>query len=209
MTIPEGFAEITYKFTGAAAPRGAYVVFGVQNVADVGAPTVANLARASFTSSTMPARLTDDVALTEVRAKLGPDATGDFASETGSWPGTQATTSFPPQVATLVRKVTGSGGRRGRGRMYFPGVPETGVDDAGIISAAGVTAWNLALADFLGALSGNDLPMYLLHDPATIWTLVNGQPRRVPISGPIPAPDVVSSLIVDPKVATQRRRLRA
>lgn len=208
MTIPVGYAEITYKFTGAAAPLGAYVVFGVQNVLDSSAGTVAQSARLAFSGSTLPARLTDDVAVTEVRAKLGPDATGDFASVTGSWPGTQATTSMPPQVATLVRKVTASGGRRGRGRMYFPGVPETGVDDAGVISGAGVTAWTTALADFLGALTANDVPMFLLHDPATIWTLVNGQPRRVPTSDPIPEPDLVTSLVVDPKVATQRRRLR-
>jgi hypothetical protein len=113
--------------------------------------------------------------------------------------GTAATTMFPPNVAVLIKKRTALGGRRGRGRMYFPWfLGEGDADERGSISAAvqanlsaACENFRLAIAAASGAVPGT--PMVLLHSTAPL--------------GPAVAPTPVIALVVDPLVATQRRRL--
>lgn len=92
--------------------------------------------------------------------------------------------------------------------MYFCGIPESQYDDGGLISGASQTAWNTAGAAFITDLTVRDSPMVLLHEPATDWVLVNGQPRRVPNGDPVPAPNIVTTLTCDAHAASQRRRQR-
>lgn len=207
MTIPVSFAQVTHEFTGSQLPHGAAVVYGVSNDLDHSAEEVAAVAVASF-NLIMP-QLSAGITLVNTRAKLGPDETGPSFEETSAFVGGVAVASgLAPNSAYLCTKNTAIGGRRGKGRMFIPGVSETVVDPNGNLTGAFQTALQALVTDFFESLAINDNPMVLLHGPTTEWVLVDGQPRRVPVAGAIPAPDDVVSLDLQATVGTQRRRLR-
>lgn len=112
-----------------------------------------------------------------------------YTSTAAAVAGTINTAIQPPQVTWVVRKITASGGRKGKGWMHLPSVSETGVDAGGDVLAASVTTYNARLALLLGDHSAAGYPMRLLsHDPAE-------------------GSKVITSLIMTPKVGTLRRRL--
>lgn len=96
-------------------------------------------------------------------------------------------------VSLLVRKNTGLGGRRNRGRMFIPGTPSTLVSNIGVVTASHVTAaqtaMNLLMSSGLFTASNTDAAV-LFHETPPF------------------TPSVITSLDVQPIVATQRRRLR-
>lgn len=205
--IEAGYGQVTHHFIGGAVPLGAAVTYGIRNDSDISAVGCASLARAAVAG--VVARLTDSVAMVRTSVKLGPNDTGSSGEHAGAAVnGASGTNAAPPNVAYLVTKVTLLGGRRGRGRMFFPGVEETGVNDGGLNDQAVIDAWTIALDDMLGLLAVSDIPMYLLHGPKTEWVLIQGQPRRVTVAGAIPTATIVESLIFDARVASQRDRNR-
>lgn len=208
MAIPEGYAEVTHLFTGPAVPLGAAVVYGVILTVEETPMETALQAHGCYEGSLL-VRQTDNTTLAATRVKYGPDETGPSAEYTASPAnGGQTTESGTPQQAYLFTKTTALGGRRGKGRMYVPGVSEPVVDMSGIVTPV-FTAGNAAAgAAFLSDLDGAGIPMCLLHGPATEWVLVDGQPRRVPVAGPVPEPTLVTGLAASNLIATQRRRLR-
>jgi hypothetical protein len=208
MTLPVGFARITLNFTGVNLPTGGSVIYCIENPADDPASQLATEAITAWSGSTMPGHQSSDVSLTSVLCKKGPDETGASAVATASVPGAGGANSAPPGVCWLIHKHTPLGGRRGRGRMYVPGIPEGNVEDDGMILASEVTAINTDLVAWLAANVAAGTPTMLEHFPETEWVLVNGQPRRQPVGGAVPSPTVVSGMTCDPKSATQRRRLR-
>lgn len=210
MIIPEGFAEITYRFEGQRLPNGAAVVFGVQNAGNLSATAVATAARTAATTGLMT-NLNSGVGLVEVLAKLGPNEDGPSASATGTIAGGVAIAdALAPNSAFLVTKNTARGGRRGKGRLFLPGVSETVVDGNGDIAPATATNLQAELTEWLGNLNTAGIPMVLLHGPPTSWVLVDGQPRRRPIGGNWDdVPNTVQSLALQTRIATQRRRLRS
>ena len=107
-------------------------------------------------------------------------------------PGGNAGAASPPNTAMLVKKGTSRGGRKGRGRMFVPGLPADYVADTGFL--AGVQGvlndqFNTLMTGLKTDL--NDAELVLLHSE--------------PGDGD---PDVITSFTVDNMVATQRRRLR-
>lgn len=107
--------------------------------------------------------------------------------------------ALPPNSAVLIRKQTGLAGRRGRGRMYVPGVLEGSVDNVGLLTSTYrgslQTAYDLWLTGLEeGVSSILPMPPVVLH--------------RSEGAGVEPAPTPVTSLTVETKIATQRRRLR-
>lgn len=108
--------------------------------------------------------------------------------------GTQ--TPLPQNCAILVRKRTDLAGRRGRGRMYVPGLSEAAVSPTGVIESEWLAGLQTRADNFLEALQLtvgiND--MVILH--------------RSEGAGTEPAPTPVLSLVVDERIATQRQRLR-
>jgi hypothetical protein len=208
MTIPEGFAQVTHTFSGVALPHGAAVVYGVENVAEDTAGEIAVGTKAQFGINIMP-RVFGQVSLVNTNVKLGPDDTGPSADEGGEpIAGGTAGAGAVPSAAYLITKATALGGRRGKGRMFVPGVEESVVDAQGVVAAGFAVTFSGNLANWLEDLASNGWPLVLLHDPATEWVLVDGQPRRVPVAGPVPDPTTVTSLSLSGTVATQRRRLR-
>jgi hypothetical protein len=107
---------------------------------------------------------------------------------------------LPQNCAQLVRKRTGAAGRRGRGRMYWPGIIEGNVSETGVIASgyladlqSNANAWHAALLAGLGGV-GPALPPVILHRSEGIGTE--------------PPPTPVTSFQVDNVIATQRQRLR-
>jgi hypothetical protein len=111
--------------------------------------------------------------------------------------GTNAGQGPPNNVTLLVRKQSALAGRTNRGRSYLPpyGLQESEVDRAGFLTGAFLTTFQATLDAFLLEVQTDGADLTINH--------------AQPLVGPIPAPTVVTSLIIDQRVATQRRRLRS
>ena len=193
MEIPVGYAQANLRFTGSAMPTGAEITLGLDVSSYVGTPdSVAALLASQWNVDNVDARMTLYLALTEVRVKYGPVATGPTGVWTGSIPGTQSGDSAPPNTAALVRKLTDLGGRAGRGRFFFPGVSEANAGGGGTLDPTEATNLEDALNDWGVALTAADLQPVLLHSE----------------SSPVSTPTPVNAFSVDGLLATQRRRLR-
>lgn len=187
VTIPEGYAQANFIFSGAALPNGAQITLGVDLGSLVGTPSsLAQLIYDDF--SVVIANLAGSVALTELLLKIGPSETGPTGTASGSLVGGGADT-VAPNTAFLVSKHTGIGGRRGRGRWFLPGVSAGDVNNAGEVNGAQITAMDADLVTFHAALISDGFIPVLLH------------------TGPM-VPSAITSFETQAFVATQRRRLR-
>lgn len=188
MIIPPGYAHIQHFFGGSAAPNGAAVTYGIGGFGFADPESAAVQMHLTFGLTIMP-HLALDLQLQETRAKFGPNSTGPFGLHTENISGGVSGGTFPPQVAFLVEKRTAAGGRSGRGRLYLPGIIETLADNGGNIALAVLTGWEGILDDWLADIEAVSTGMFLLHTASS-------------------DPTKVTKLSLDPKVATQRRRLR-
>lgn len=105
--------------------------------------------------------------------------------------GTAVLAPLPNNCAVLVRKRTDLGGRRNRGRMYFPPfmIGEGDVNQNGRIDAADVTAFQAVCTDLFDTLVSNNLQPVVWHENGGAGTQV-------------------TSFLVQPVIATQRTRMR-
>ncbi len=112
--------------------------------------------------------------------------------------GTGVSPVIPQNSAYLIRKRTDLAGRRGRGRMYLPSVIETVVDAKGDLTIAWRGTVQEKFNDWYTALTtagtGGTFPPAVLH--------------RSEGAGFEPPPTLVTTFVVDQRIATQRRRLR-
>lgn len=192
MLIPSGWAQVNWIFTGIGCPQGAEVTMGLDYASFPGTvPDAAEACHDAWEANVLPVQC-DGVTLTNTRVKIGPNASGLFADFASSDNGGLSIAQQPPQVAILVNKVTGVGGRPGRGRMYIPGASDTDVDADGSLQTPYLAAWQSALDDLRTDLIAADLEPSLLHGD----------------SSPAPTPYAITQLQVAGLVATQRRRLR-
>lgn len=131
-----------------------------------------------------------------VQGSDGPDLiyTVDLATPVN---GGVTSGSCPPNTSFLIRKGTGQGGRRNRGRMYIPGVPREAIFANGDIATTTVTGLQTRVDDL------QDGPT-LVDAGFTTPVLLHG----LGLSPTPVSPTPVTSLNVQTKVATQRRRLR-
>lgn len=189
MIIPEGFSQVNMIFTGTGLPSGAQVAFGVRNEFEKTPIAIANLVKTAWVDSVIMAFFANTTIVTGILVKNGPNDVGPAATLGVSLPGASGSAQAAPNVAVLAHKVTGIGGRHGRGRMYLPGIPEGNVSAGGALDATIQANLTTNLGTFLVKLEAADIPMTLLHSDAFT---------------PVPVED----LIVDATVATQRRRLR-
>lgn len=136
------------------------------------------------------------------------DGTGGFEPAHSGHPvhGSDASTLLPPQVCFLIHKNCGHNRAQRNGRSYFPGVAETNADNAGVVLPATANALRDAAEGFrtdirdMTSTSFESVALRVVHvtdhDPDT------GRPNAWSSSD-------VDSCSADPRVATQRRRLRA
>jgi hypothetical protein len=200
VSTPPGFADISMQFTLAGFPRPAYVTFGAQPTSTNPSTIAGAVSAAAGVALGLMTIIDTSVVLSGVRVSLGTDGGDDIIGfTTTNVPGTQAGSSHPPNVATLVHKRTARGGRRGRGRWFLPWCRgESDTDEAGLWTPSSLTTMQNACNNFLAELSVRNMPMVLLHSPQ--------DPANENSTAPgVPTP--VIALEVDPLVSTQRRRL--
>lgn len=200
MAVPPGFARIGLNLKHELDPDPWVTTFGVDIGAFSGAPDAQEIGQAAQEAywSAWRADTSNQVRLLGADVVVGQDGdnlsefVAGYAGSSGTTVGGTASDKLPQNCALLVRKNTSRGGRRGKGRMFLPGVlNEGGVDGVGQISNVDLTAWQSNVSSFFDNLETAGLPMVLLHE-----------------TGAVLAPDPVTSLVCDPVISTQRRRLR-
>ena len=112
---------------------------------------------------------------------------GPFTKTMG-FAGTLTGDAAPPNVAIVTRIQTNTGGRSGRGRMYWPGFPESSITPAGRITGGNADGITANLQDVLSALATAGWHM-------VVYSRLNDEGHTI----------VGAS--TDTLVATQRRRL--
>lgn len=139
-------------------------------------------------------RLNTTLSFPLCRASAGT-LSGDYTLEVAPDPvlaGTAGTAPLPNNCAVLVAKISTSGGRRNRGRMYIPCPAETAVDGAGVLSTGERGAWQTAMNAWIeGEFTAGWGSPAILHQT------------------PPYAPTTITNLVVRSKIATQRRRMRS
>jgi hypothetical protein len=192
--IPPGFGQAVIHMSVVGSPREMLMTFGFEPVStDPGAHafeihTALTAAGRPMTSASIATGYSyRGVSVTEM-SLTGP-VIGNFEANVV---GSAATPPPPSNCAVLVRKRTTEGGRRNRGRMFIPPfqVSEGGVDQAGVIQAATVTAIATSWNAFWNALTTAALPQFLLHS-----------------EGPF-TPTAIVGYEYQALLATQRRRMR-
>lgn len=202
------FVRISHFWTGAGAPTGMAVVYCARVVSAQPVVETAQVAHDHF-GGTIAELLSTDVTMGETLVKEGPDETGGSASVTDPpYPGTSGSNSGAPQSALLITKNTALGGRRGRGRMFVGGLDESVVLESGIVESSYLTAMQAAIDTFVDAMGTSGLVLALEHGPATVWSLATGQPRRIPVAGPVADPTDCTTWVLSNRIGTQRRRMR-
>ncbi len=199
LIIPEGFGHVTHQLRLAGDPEPMAVTYGV--AIDAGGVTNAatlldelhEAFHAAFTGS-LPLSWT----LYQTELKWNDDVVADLRIAIHVEPKAMsaAGAALPQNVAGLVHKLSSQAGRRNRGRFFLPGLREGEVSDTGQITTNSITGINAALATWLNKIN-------------TLMSQVDGMVilHSTGITGAGP-PTLVTQLLIDPVVATQRRRLR-
>lgn len=191
IVIPAGYMQISFGGTIAGDSEQAVFTIGASEEG-LGNPDMAEELYNAW-SEAMEVVSSSDWMFRSVTAKHGPTATGEtqeFVS--GSIQGDVSQSALPINTAVLLRKLTGLGGKKGRGRAYLCGCAIEGISGgAGIIDPGALVALQDAVDAFHTAAEAVDGvgQFVLLHSDAT-------------------APNVLTGLQVQGKYATQRRRLR-
>lgn len=187
--IPDGNAQINWKFTGANVPHGAETTIGV----DLGNPAYDPAAVAAIASTVWQDNWldiqTEDTVLSSILVKFGPNDDGPFTEIAVGVGGGEGEDAIPPNCALLLRKVTANGGRRNRGRMFIPGLPEDILEDGGTVAATPLGVYNTRAQQMFDDLVAADLSPVVLHNDAHF-------------------PTPITEITVASTIATQRRRLR-
>lgn len=118
-----------------------------------------------------------------------------------------AAAGFPPNVAVLVHKNTANRPRGRRdGRAYIAGLAEQGAGDGGELESSVVSIWNTLLTSFYNGISDSTTVAGGDRYPVVLETT---EASRAPGTGSVTiGTRRVTSLTVDPVLATQRDRLR-
>ena len=200
MSTPPGFATCSYELKHSAMTRSAFLTFGVDPSGTDPNAVAVGLAGAFASPGSLFSCIDSQVTLQNTRVSLGTDTGEDIVGASPQLVGcTFSGASLPPNCASLVHKTTARGGRRGRGRMYIPWtIVAATVSEAGTIAASDVTRVQNAVNAWRAAVAGTVGPIVLLHRPSA--------PEVQPPTTPGP-PNEVTGMLVDPLVATQRRRL--
>lgn len=188
--IAAGFGQATLEFEIPGPGTPAMVTFGFdRNDARTPDAEATSIRTAWTTTGSMHASIDTNATLVETRV-LVRTAAGVLLSgvDPTTVPGLNSGTAAPPQVALLYQKRSGLAGKNRRGRMYVPAVPSVG--ETGVWTAGQLTSFNARAAVFLGALTTEGVPMYLLH------------------TNPADPPNAITELIASSIAATQRRRIR-
>jgi hypothetical protein len=199
----EGLAKLRWRCTG--DPDQMICTIGIR-AAGGGAATAFELADKvahCWTDGFAPGHLSSTYTFEGVEVTMGPvDAPSDSAESPWYSPGGDGFAALPSNCAALVRKRTAVGGRKNHGRMFLPAgyLAESRVGPTGVLATDLLAELGVALNDFQDAIEGDDngVPCQLLlfHQNVAGGT------------GDVDGATVITDLIAQPMIATQRRRMR-
>lgn len=192
LPVPDGYTECFYGLSLA----GDTELMGTSLAWATGAGVPAEedvLGHYNRFANAFKARIPNVYSFPVIRTTTGT-GTGDFTQEVAADPaivGTAGAGALPNNCAVLIAKITAAGGRRNRGRMFFPGITESAVDHAGLITTAERNLWQTAIDTWS---DGEE-------------TLGFGVPALLHQTGSS-SPTTITSFVVRTRIATQRRRMR-
>lgn len=193
-TIPVGYGQARAMYLRLGATRPSVVTWGY-DMPSADPSVHANDIYVRMTNVNRPCaavNMSSDWSFLGVQVTEMTD-TGELSgSYMNTVTGTGALPALPPNVAVLINKSTGAGGRRNRGRLYVPPVfpSEGNFDRGGVIAPASLASLQTWWDGVYGDLNALGLGMRILHE------------------NPPFTPTIVTSLEVQSLCATQRRRLR-
>lgn len=141
MVLNAGEGVITYVFSQLNDPQAQVITIGMFNQNP--ATTADMNALMSHWDSTFKSDTISTYTLLRVEERFSMDGANETVvqSDVVGIQGTNATAGLPSNCAVIMKKNSGSTGRRRRGRCYWPGIPESIVDDLGFLTAGGVSTW--------------------------------------------------------------------
>jgi hypothetical protein len=203
-TIELNLALITQPLQRNDNERQALVTFALDNPGSLTALAVVNAFQTAFNGQVSP-NFDTDVTVLPPTIKLGDGTAvpGEAVASGASVVGTQANKVLPSNCAMIAKKTTGFGGKKNRGRTYYPWiVDETAVDENGILGGTTVTAFTELFTDLLEDLATATVPMVIANKTLAVPPL----PAK-PYVTAITRGHTVSAYVCEPLIATQRRRL--
>lgn len=197
--IPTGSAKVAHEFQCAGDQRTMAITYAVAlNPGETDFTLLPKVLQELWLNK-WSGLLSHEYTLTRTTATPGNDSP-EYVTYEYSLPtnGSSSKDTSVPSVACLIRKITDQPGRRGRGRLYQPGVlPEDGTAASGVIASNFLPQLQAAATSWLNGLNAQSafpaVGMQVLHSSTA--------------SGGSHPPATVTSLIVEPLVATQRRRI--
>lgn len=204
LVIPPGYGSAALEFEGAAGTPTHITTIGVDLSAAGGDfVAAANNVFQSY-AETLLANTANTLTLTRVTLAVGQDGPG--GSVVSSLPpedGGQAGSFEVISMAVIARKVTNSLGRRGRGRMFLPGIlASNDADIDGNINPTDLALWQTKLDQFWAALTigfeTSEPP--LVQTPPTPPVLLHSEAPTTPTP--------IQSLAAQPVVGWIRGRIR-
>lgn len=188
MGIPAGYGQTTVVYGGLGAPTGAVNTWGFKNDAGFTAAEAAEVWFDEWLANVLTGTYSSSVNVINFKVKLGPDTTGPSAERPCTFTGGLATAGSPA-VCYLLQKITATGGRAGRGRVYIPGAAETDISPDGVVQAANRDQITDRYTNLAADMIAAGIPLVLLH-------------------GSELTPSPVIDVNCAPICATQRRRVR-
>jgi hypothetical protein len=193
LNIPAGFGQLAYRFALSTDPEPMIVTFGINvNFGSTGGQAKANSKADAFIAALPASSIVSGYRFLGCTIREG---NGEGESIVWDAPrihvGTAATATLPNNCAYLVKKNTATAGRRHRGRLYLPCL----VGEESQVGANGA---------LLGTLQADLQAAVGVMFPGDDYVILHSAPPGVAV----PPPTVVTSLTVDGRIATQRRRMR-
>ena len=173
LIVPPGFGIAAWTLSGQPGTEPYVTTCGV-DLSGWGGDFVAAANRAQVCyQQTILTQTSNNLALDRVDLYVGADGSSGSVSSTGaSVSGGDSGQHPPTAVSVLARKVTNDIGRRGRGRMFLPGVgSESDIDQDGSLVPGAQAALQPELDEFFDLLDGDGgattpLSPVLLHATA-------------------------------------------
>lgn len=192
--IPDGFSNGHLRFTLGGDPQEMTTAIGFSSAPGTTPEEEAELFRAAFSLTSLSSAGAICAAYTYAGVRVERQtSTGTIVTEENvGTAGTGSGNCLPSNCALLVDKVTSSGGRAFRGRMFFPPiyVAEDIVDHNGYINAGTVTTLQTTFNTWRAAMVSDGIPPVLFHSNEAL------------------TPTLITSLHFQPQIATQRERMR-